>query len=153
MHNLEQDIKTYPGLIVYEISHLRFCSNIAAIKILVKPHEVQIDESYPERVFSELKLERTRYPLVNIPLLLNLKKTILTDNSRLLLYDSDTTNFFFVVDKIFHIVTSGSNFKEAEIIKKPSLKSDYLAGAINFENSEQTILDMEKIGEAIKSKI
>lgn len=152
MCTLEQDIKTYPGLIVYEISSLRFCSNIASINNLVKLNQVNILADYYERVFTEIVVNEKTYPLVNMQLLLKLRRQDLTDSSRLLLYDSETTKYFFIANRIFHIVTCESKFREAPLISKPTIRSEYIAGAIMFEDTEQHIIDMEKVGKTLNKK-
>lgn len=142
----ENEIKNAQGLIIYEISKRKFCTDIAKINNILKMKYVELPETYNKSLVSKIIVDDYLYHLINISKLLILNQESLSEKTRLLLYDADGLKFYFLVDQIHHIVIHDTYYKDTEEILEPQLKSKYIKGTINFENSEVIILDLEKIG-------
>jgi purine-binding chemotaxis protein CheW len=148
----ENEIKNAQGLIIYEISKRKFCTDIAKINNILKMKYVELPETFHKSIVSKIIVDDYLYNLINISKLLNLNEESISEKTRLLLYDSDELKLYFLVDQIHHIVIHDTYYKDTEEISEPMIKSKYIKGTVNFENSEVIILDLEKIGTEFISK-
>ena len=146
MPDLASDISSFQGIITYEISKLKFFTNIIKISHNLKLEYVDFPKDFLQREYVKVNMEEMEYYLINVPLLLKLKKFKFTEKSRILFYDYNNIRFFFPVSKINHMMTVDNKFRESTKIVKPSYKSEYVPEAMIIEDSEFLRLDLEKIG-------
>lgn len=147
------EIKNAQGLIIYEISQRKFCTDIAKINNIMKMKFVELPENFSKGIVSKIIIDDYQFHLFNLSKLLSLHNEPLTEKNRLLLYDYDKIKFYFLVDQVHHIVIHDTYYRDTEEIIEPQLKSEFLKGTIRFENSEIGILDLAKIGNEFLPKL
>lgn len=153
MHEISSDIIDYQGLIIYEISNMKFCSNIMDVSNIIQTTRLDFAPDYLEKTITKVTINNIEFPLVNIQLLLKLNKIKISSNNRLLFYESEDVHFLFLVEKIHHIVSVNQESNGIKIREKGSIDLDYIAGAIDLDGSETLILDLEKIGNDFKDEL
>ncbi len=145
------EIQNAQGLIIYEISDQKFCTDIAKINNILKMKFVELPENFSKNISTKIIIDDYQFHLLNLSKLLRLKEKPISEKTRLLLFDYSNVKFYFMVDQIHHIVIHDAQFKDTEEVIKPQLHNDFLIGAIDFENSEVSILDLEKIGRSFST--
>jgi hypothetical protein len=153
MPDLASDITSFQGIITYEISKLKFFTNIIKISHNLKLEYVDFPSDFLQREYVKVQMEEMQYLLVNVPKILNLKRFKFTEKSRILFYDYEDIRFFFPVSKINHMMTVDNNFRESVKIVKPSYRSEYVSGAMIIDEVEFLRLDLDKIGKKFWEKV
>ena len=152
MVNSTFDISAYKGLIIYEIANRKFCADLLKISNIFKLDEIVFPPEFYSNIVSTLHIQNKKFPLINLSLLLDLDTNSISNFSRLLLYEGNSHKYFFLSGKIHHMVTIDRKFLETVDEIEPSLKSEYVYGAVKLENEEVIMLDFEKIFEEYLSE-
>lgn len=137
--------ESIPGLLIFEVDDMIFCTDIRMITVIQKPEEIEWGGSVNSRDLTKLNFRGEVYNIINFNRMMKLKRKSIVIDSRILLLDVFERKIAFFVDKVNEMLSLDKLFIEKSINYVPAENIDYVSGILNFQNKSCYFPDYARI--------
>ncbi len=141
--------KGIQGLLIFILGNKEFCSDIKNITAVIKIDEIKL--TYVNKFNDEIYYEGRSFKVIDIHDILKIQMKKLTNNSRIILFNTFGKIFGFITDKVSEIITIDSIFQEKYLDLIPVSKVRYINGELLFQKRRVFLLDFESLSKELKT--
>ncbi len=137
--------ESVPGLLIFEVGGMKFCTDLRIITVVLKPDEIEQIQSIDSEGSTTILYNNQEYKLIHFNRLVNLEDVKNIYDSRIILLSIYEKRIAFFVDRVTEILSLDKIFIEESIDYKPNLEIDYVCGVLKFQNRTCYFPDYERI--------
>ena len=142
--------ESVPGLLIFEVDNMIFCTDVRIITVILKPEEIEWSHSMSNSEnTSSIIFHDQDFKLLNFNKLMNLKRTKDINDSRVILLDVYEKRFAFFVDRVTEILSLDKIFIEKSIDYKPYSDIDFISGVLKFQGRICYFPDYERMAKEL----
>ena len=137
--------ESVPGLLIFEIGRMKFCTDLRMITVILKPDEIKQIQSIDSENTAAVLYNNQEYNIIYFNRLVNLEEIKDIYASRLILLDIYDKKIALLVDKVTEILSIDKAFIEESINYNPNSDIEYINGILKFQNMTCYLPDYKKI--------